>query len=251
MDFSPLNQIEVCHRGKCYLGEQGRGTWLLLGKALLSLSQWPPILRYLMDPLQMITLYWVDWAECLPGTVVLPARTETRHFPCKYHACLFGISLRTWAVCVLTSNFPVLSCFGTQLYELLFGCCDKTPWPKSKLWKKELGYGLQFQRDGSSIMLGSYDRYGNRNRRLRVHIFEHKHKGEASSSQSLPCDILPLAMPHLLNHPKHHHRLRTKYSNTGACGGHFLQTTPPFYPLFQMRTKQKHTATQKYNIGLA
>lgn len=104
-----------------------------------------------MDSLQRITVCWVDLAECLPGTILLSisfcslsALTVTHCFPCKYCRYSFRSSLRTGVVCVLASNFGVMSCFGTQLDGFLFCCCDKAL-TKSNLRKKSciLAYGSQ------------------------------------------------------------------------------------------------------------
>lgn len=95
-----------------------------------------------MDSLQRITICWVDLAECLPGTILLSISfyglsvlTVTHCFPCKYCRYSFRSSLRTGMVCVLPSNFRVMSCFGTQMDEFLFCCCDKAL-SKSNLQKK-------------------------------------------------------------------------------------------------------------------
>lgn len=137
-----------------------------------------------MDSLQRITICWVDLAGCLPGTILLSisfcglsALTVTHCFPCKYYRYSFRSSLRTG----VASNFRVMSCFGTQLDEwipllLLWQSTDQ-----KQFMEEIMNFGLQFR--GIRVHHG---KYGSGNRKLKVHIFKHKHEAEVSSSQIPP-----------------------------------------------------------------
>lgn len=200
-----------------------------------------------MDSLQRITICWVDLAGCLPGTILLSISfcglsvlTVTHCFPCKYYRYSFRSSLRTG----VASNFRVMSCFGTHLDEwipllLLWQSTDQ-----KQFTEEIMNLGLQFR--GTRVHHG---KYGSGNRKLKIHIFKHKHEAEVSSSQIPPSvntfsSKATPSTPHQIASPT-----EDKVFKSWSLGKHFL--CKPTQYTSSWRLKQKQNRSQKYEVGLA